>query len=97
MLSVPWISDVRVLFYRSDILAQAGITRPPTTWAQLHADAAKLATRGTNQYGFYIPQWDSALPVEFTWEAGGSISRGPWRSSQDTAIGGGTCREKTPR
>jgi multiple sugar transport system substrate-binding protein len=74
MLSVPWISDVRVLFYRSDILAQAGITRPPTTWTQLHADAAKLATRGTNQYGFYIPQWDSALPVEFTWQAGGSIT-----------------------
>jgi multiple sugar transport system substrate-binding protein len=73
VLSVPWVSDVRVLFYRSDILAQAGISKPPTTWTQFYNDAAKLAQRGSNQYGYYIPQWDSALPVEFTWQAGGSV------------------------
>ena len=66
VLSVPWVSDVRVLFYRSDILAQAGIAKPPTTWTQFYNDAAKLAQRGSNQYGYYIPQWDSALPVEFS-------------------------------
>lgn len=73
VLSVPWVSDVRVLFYRSDILAAAGISSPPTTWTQFHDDAAKLAQRGKGKYGYYIPQWDSALPVEFTWEAGGSV------------------------
>ena len=73
VLSVPWVSDVRVLFYRSDILAAAGISSPPTTWAQFHDDAAKLAQRGKGKYGYYIPQWDSALPVEFTWEAGGNV------------------------
>jgi multiple sugar transport system substrate-binding protein len=73
MLSVPWVSDVRVLFYRKDILAQAGIKGPPATWAQLFADAKKLAARGGNNYGYYIPQWDSALPVEWTWDAGGTV------------------------
>ncbi len=73
-LSVPWVSDVRILFYRSDILKQAGISAPPKTWAQLFQDATKLAQRGTNQYGFYIPQWDSALPVELTWQAGGQVT-----------------------
>jgi len=73
VLSVPWVSDVRVLFYRKDILAQAGITSPPKTWPEFYKDAQKLATRGSGQYGLYIPQWDSALPVELTWQAGGSV------------------------
>jgi multiple sugar transport system substrate-binding protein len=73
VLSVPWVSDVRILFYRSDILSAAGISAPPTTWTQFHDDAAKLAQRGKGKYGYYIPQWDSALPIEFTWEAGGDV------------------------
>jgi multiple sugar transport system substrate-binding protein len=73
VLSVPWVSDVRVLFYRSDLLAAAGISSPPKTWTEMHDDAAKLAQRGKGKYGYYIPQWDSALPIEFTWEAGGDV------------------------
>lgn len=73
VLSVPWVSDVRILFYRKDILSQAGISSPPKTWAEFYKDATKLAGRGSNQYGLYIPQWDSALPVELTWQAGGSV------------------------
>jgi multiple sugar transport system substrate-binding protein len=73
VLSVPWVSDVRVLFYRKDLFAQAGISGPPKTWAQLFTDAKKLAARGGNNYGYYIPQWDSALPVEWTWDAGGTV------------------------
>lgn len=73
VLSVPWVSDVRVLFYRKDILSASGISSPPKTWTQFYADAAKLAKRGSNQYGLYIPQWDSALPVELTWQAGGTV------------------------
>lgn len=74
VLTVPWVSDVRVLFYRTDIFAQAGISGPPKTWSQLFSDARKLASRGSGQYGFYIPQWDSALPVELTWQAGGNVT-----------------------
>lgn len=72
-LSVPWVSDTRVLFYRSDILADAGIEEPPATWEQLRADAKVLSERGSGQYGYYIPQWDSALPVIMTWAHGGDI------------------------
>ena len=73
VLSTPWVSDVRVLFYRTDILSAAGISSPPTSWSELHADAATLAKRGQGKYGYYIPQWDSALPIEFTWDAGGDV------------------------
>jgi len=72
-VSVPWISDTRVLFYRSDILADSGITAPPATWDELRADAKTLTARGDGQYGYYIPQWDSALPVIMTWDQGGDI------------------------
>lgn len=71
VLSVPWTSDTRVLFYRSDILQAAGIANPPATWDELRADAKTLAARGKGQYGYYIPQWDNALPVEMTWDFGG--------------------------
>ncbi|HYI33225.1 MAG TPA: extracellular solute-binding protein [Glaciibacter sp.] len=73
VVSMPWVSDTRVLFYRTDILSEAGIDEPPATWDDLRADAKLLAERGDGQYGYYIPQWDSALPVVMTWDQGGDI------------------------
>src|SRR5512139_1598373 len=29
---IPWYVDTRLLFYRTDTLAQAGYAQPPTTW-----------------------------------------------------------------
>ena len=73
IVSVPWVSDTRVLFYRSDILSASGIDKPPATWDELRADAKTLSERGAGQYGYYIPQWDNALPVEMTWDFGGNV------------------------
>ena len=73
IVSVPWVSDTRVLFYRSDILSATGISKPPATWDQLRADAKTLTARGKDKFGYYIPQWDSALPVEMTWDFGGKV------------------------
>jgi multiple sugar transport system substrate-binding protein len=71
--SVPWVSDTRVLFYRSDILEAAGIDEPPATWDALREAAATLAGRGDGQYGYYIPQWDAPLPVAYTWQTGTDV------------------------
>jgi multiple sugar transport system substrate-binding protein len=73
LYSVPWVSDTRVLFYRSDILAEAGIQAPPRSWDELRATAKALAGRGEGRYGYYIPQWDAALPVTYTWQAGADV------------------------
>lgn len=75
-LSVPWVADTRVLFYRADLLAEVGYNEPPSTWVELHDAATKLADRGADQYGYYIPQWDSSLPVALTWSAGGEVVDG---------------------
>ncbi|MGV8858113.1 extracellular solute-binding protein [Rhodoglobus sp.] len=73
IVSVPWTSDTRVLFTRTDILSEAGIDAPPATWDELRADAKTLAARGDDQYGYYIPQWDAPLPIEMTWSMGGEV------------------------
>ncbi|WP_084075276.1 extracellular solute-binding protein [Demequina sp. NBRC 110052] len=73
LVSVPWVSDTRVLFTRDDILSEAGIDAPPSTWEELLDAASTLAARGGDQYGYYIPQWDSPLPLEMTWSYGGDV------------------------
>jgi multiple sugar transport system substrate-binding protein len=73
IVSVPWTSDTRVLFTRTDILAASGIDSPPATWEEVRADAKILAGRGDGQYGYYIPQWDAPLPIEMTWSNGGDV------------------------
>jgi len=83
-VSVPWVADTRVLFYRSDILAEAGIDAPPATWEELRDDAKVLAGRGEGQYGYYIPQWDSPLPLEMTWSFGGQVVDGDGNIDFDT-------------
>ena len=49
VVSVPWVSDTRVLFTRTDILAASGIDSPPKTWDQLRADAKTLTQRVPEQ------------------------------------------------
>lgn len=72
VVSAPWVADTRVLFYRTDILQAAGL-EVPKTWDEVRADAKVLAARGSGKYGYYVPQWDSALPVEMTWDFGGDV------------------------
>lgn len=51
--AVPMYGMVQVLWYRKDLLAQAGITEAPTTWDELLA-AAEAATTDT-QSGIALP------------------------------------------
>lgn len=34
LFGVPWYVDTRLLFYRRDLLAQAGFSQPPSTWSE---------------------------------------------------------------
>jgi multiple sugar transport system substrate-binding protein len=53
---VPWYIDTRLLFYRRDLLAEAGYTAPPKTWAEwtemLRAIKKRSAPR---HYGVLLP------------------------------------------
>ncbi|MFJ4282978.1 ABC transporter substrate-binding protein [Streptomyces massasporeus] len=42
LYAVPGSSDGGMLYYRTDLLKKAGVTQPPTTWAQMTAACAKV-------------------------------------------------------
>ena len=47
---MPWILDTKYMFYNTDILAKAGISTPPKTWAELTADAKIIKDKGLVEY-----------------------------------------------
>ena len=51
-VAVPWAIDIRVLYYRKDLLEAAGV-EPPTTWEDFAAAATAL-TAGDEQYGYVL-------------------------------------------
>jgi multiple sugar transport system substrate-binding protein len=57
-----------VLFYNKKDFAAAGLTAPPTTWAQLEADAVKLSNPAKHQFGIYIP-FGTAEWISYDWES----------------------------
>ena len=46
LYGVPWYVDTRLLFYRRDLLAQAGFTVPPRSWSEWVAMLAAIKQRG---------------------------------------------------
>lgn len=56
LFGVPWYVDTRVLFYRKDILAQAGYQSVPDNWAGwLEAMRAIKRVVGPSKFAIYIP------------------------------------------
>jgi len=49
---LPWYLTTRVAIYNTDILKQAGITKPPATYAEL-AQVAKQVKAKTGKYAFF--------------------------------------------
>jgi multiple sugar transport system substrate-binding protein len=50
---MPFTTSSRTLFYNKKLFAQAHITTPPQTWADIQADAAKIKSLG--KIGFGLP------------------------------------------
>ena len=46
IIGVPWNASTYVLFYNRQLLAKAGIKRPPATYTELFADCKKLSAAG---------------------------------------------------
>ena len=56
LYGVPWYVDTRLLFYRTDLLAQAGFAAPPRSWDELaRALAAVKANAGPDRYSILLP------------------------------------------
>ena len=59
VVGIPWYVDTRVLFYRRDLFAAAGFTRPPETWQEWKELARKLREnarkKGRDAYAILLP------------------------------------------
>ena len=61
---VPWYVDTRVLFYRSDLLADAGVPTAPATWSEWRDAMRRIRARaGGHRYGILLPVNEWAQPI----------------------------------
>lgn len=53
---VPWYVDTRLLFYRSDLLRQAGFAAPPRSWAEWRQMLASITAQSHGErFGVLLP------------------------------------------
>lgn len=56
LLGVPWYVDTRLLFYRRDLLVQAGFEAPATTWPDWETQLAAIKELvGADRYSVLLP------------------------------------------
>lgn len=69
---VPWYVDTRLLFYRSDLLREAGYERMPDTWDEW-INAMQKIKDATGQYAILLPTDEWQHPVMFGLQTGASL------------------------
>lgn len=74
IFAVPWFGGVRGIWYRKDQFAAAGISAPPTTWAELVSDAQALMKKFPGSYGLGAPSNYTNGIVSFIWGADGQVA-----------------------
>jgi len=56
LFGVPWYVDTRLLFYRRDLLRQAGFAAPPTSWPEWKRMLAAIGQRaGADRFAILLP------------------------------------------
>jgi multiple sugar transport system substrate-binding protein len=70
---VPWYVETRLLYYRTDIAAKAGITAAPATWDDLKTMATAMKAKGGAKWGISLgtKNWQEYFP--FLWQNGGDV------------------------
>jgi multiple sugar transport system substrate-binding protein len=82
LYGVPLYADVSALFYNKDLFTKAGLdpTKPPTSLAEVRADADKITKLGGGVTGYYLPGNCAGCNI-FTvgplmWASGATIEAG---------------------
>ncbi|MFF4345953.1 extracellular solute-binding protein [Streptomyces sp. NPDC001530] len=70
---IPWYAANRVVIYRKDLFARAGIKQPPKTREQWITDTERLNSQG-NQ-GIYLAGQDWYTLAGFIWDEGGDLAK----------------------
>lgn len=76
----PWFTDAGLLYYRSDLLEEAGFSEPPQTWEELSEMATQIQDDSDIRFGFVFQGDDYEGGVvngcEYIWNAGGQLLTG---------------------
>jgi multiple sugar transport system substrate-binding protein len=83
---IPWYVDTRVLFYRKDLLAQAGWREMPTTWADWRRAMEDIKrTVGKDRWAIFLPTNEWAQPAILGMQAGSPLLKdgGRWGAFSD--------------
>jgi len=73
---VPWYVDTRLLFYRKDLLAAAGIHAVPRTWAEWeHAMEAIVRAGPPGRHAVLLPVNEFEQPLSFALQTGEPLLR----------------------
>jgi multiple sugar transport system substrate-binding protein len=75
--ALPFDTSARALFYNKKAFTAAGLTTPPTTWAQLEADAKALKAKGYTGYALPLGP-EEAQAESYLWMLGNG---GGWQNS----------------
>ncbi|MBI3786113.1 MAG: sugar ABC transporter substrate-binding protein [Deltaproteobacteria bacterium] len=74
--ALPWYVDTRLLFYRSDLLAEAGYTNPPRSWdAWMEMMHAIKQHGGSDHYAAFLPLREWQTPVILALQRGAELLR----------------------
>ena len=73
---VPWYVDTRLLFYRKDLLAEAGIEAPPRTWAEWERAMAAIVRAGPpGRHAVLLPVNEFEQPLSLALQTGEPLLR----------------------
>lgn len=88
LVALPWYVDTRLLFFRRDLLREAGVSAPPVTWAEWKT-AMERVRRGEPdpRYGVFLPIDEWQTPVVLALQQGATLlvdneTRGNFRSDE---------------
>lgn len=74
LYGVPWYVDTRLVFYRKDLLAAAGVPEMPRTWSAWRAAMEAVGRKGgPGRYGLLLPTNEWAQPVTLAVAAGAEL------------------------
>lgn len=77
LLGIPWYVDTRVLYYRRDLLAEAGADSAPATWDGMLRLCDRMKRRaekaGRTHFPFFLPTNEWVPAIILGTQAGGSF------------------------
>ena len=65
LFGLPWYVDTKLIFYRADILARAGVTTPPRSWPEWKDAMHRVVAGGHAKYAILLPtnEWPQIVAL----------------------------------